>query len=318
MAAEPDYYEILQVSPKAGPDVIDAAYRRLARRYHPDVNPSQAAAVRMRELNQALEILIDPHKRADYDRRRQRFLAEKAMAEKPTVFAFPTREESPPGVRERLRRLPAIWLAIVAGAVVALAALATIAVLAWTGDGPATDEAGRAATPPIASATEGRPTPNSATFSDGTWLVGEEMAPGIWRAIRSRSCSWKRLASIEGDTDIVAASGSYLTVELMQFDAAFVSEGCGWWTQILTPPSAAPTDPFGAGTWLVPDEIATGKWQNSDVSQGCAWTKLSSLNGEPSAVIASGVAESVGTMDITGSEKAFDSRGCGTWTRIGD
>ena len=72
MATEPDYYEILQVSPKAGPEVIDAAYRRLARRYHPDVNPSEAADQRMRELNQALEILTDPQKRADYDRRRQR------------------------------------------------------------------------------------------------------------------------------------------------------------------------------------------------------------------------------------------------------
>ena len=150
------------------------------------------------------------------------------------------------------------------------------------------------------------------------WLVGEEVPPGIWRAVRSRACSWKRLESIEGDTDIVAASGSYLTVEIEPLDAAFWTEGCGWWTQVLTPPSAAPTDPFEAGTWLVPDEIAPGKWQNSDVAEGCSWAKLSSLSGEPSAVIASGVADSIGTMDITGSERAFDSRGCGTWTRIGD
>jgi curved DNA-binding protein CbpA len=317
MATEPDYYEILQVSPKAGPEVIDAAYRRLARRYHPDVNPSEAAQDRMRELNQALEILMDPHRRADYDRRRQRSLAERAMAEKPTIFAFPPRQESSATrVGKRLRRLPAVWLAIAGVAVTALAALATVAILA--GDDGSTDEAGRAATPPIASATDGQPADNSATFSDGRWLVGEEMEPGIWRAVRSRNCSWQRLASIEGDTDIVAASGSYLTVELQELDAAFVSEGCGWWTQVLAPPSAAPTEPFGPGTWLVPDEIAPGKWQNSDVSEGCSWTKLSALSGEPSTVIDSGIAESVGIMEITGSERAFDSRGCGTWTRVGD
>ena len=316
MATEPDYYEILQVSPKAGPEVIDAAYRRLARRYHPDVNPSEAADERMRELNQALEILLDPRKRADYDRRRQRFLAERAMAEKPTVFAFPPRQESD---TTRLRDRPAIWLAIGGGAVIALATLVTIAILSWSdGDGPSTEESGGAVTPPTATGTGEPPAQDSATFSDGKWLVGEEIPPGIWRALRPRSCSWQRLASIEGDTDIVAASGSYLTVEIPELDAAFLSEGCGWWTQVLTPPSAAPTDPFGAGTWLVPDEIAPGQWLNSDVSQGCAWTRLSGLSGEPSAVIASGVAESVGTMEITGSERAFDSRGCGTWTRIGE
>jgi DnaJ domain len=316
MATEPDYYEILQVSSKAGPEVIDAAYRRLARRYHPDVNPSKAADQRMRELNQALEVLMDPRKRADYDRRRQRFLAEKAMAEKPTLFAFPPRQESG---TTRLRDRPAILLAIAGGAVIALATLVTIAILSWSGgDSPSMEESGGAVTPLIATAIDDPPAQDSATFSDGQWLVGEEIPPGIWRAIRPRGCSWKRLASIEGDVDIVAASGSYLTVEIPELDAAFWTEGCGWWTQVLTPPSASPTEPFGSGTWLVSDEIAPGRWQNSDVSQGCAWTKLSSLSGEPSAVIASGVAESIGTMEITGSERAFDSRGCGMWTRIGD
>jgi hypothetical protein len=316
MENEPDHYEILQVSPKAGSEVIDAAYRRLARRYHPDVNPSQAADERMRELNRALEVLMDPRKRADYDRRRQRILAERAMAEKPTVFAFPPRQESG---TTRLGDRPAIWLAVSAGGVIALATLVTIAILSWWGEErPSTEESGEAVTPPTATATDEPAAQDSATFSDGKWLVGEEMPPGIWRAIRSRNCSWRRLASIEGDTDIVAASGTYLTVELQELDAAFVTEGCGWWTQVLTPPSAAPTEPFGPGTWLVPDEIAPGKWRNSDVSEGCSWTKLGSLSGEPSTVIASGIAESIGTMEITGSEQAFDSRGCGTWTRIGD
>lgn len=65
-----DFYEVLQVSPNAEPEVIEAAYRRLARKYHSDVNPSPDATARTKEMNQAYEILRDPQKRAMYDAQR--------------------------------------------------------------------------------------------------------------------------------------------------------------------------------------------------------------------------------------------------------
>ena len=65
----PDLYRILQVDPSADPDVIDAVYRRLARKYHPDVNPSFDANRQMQDINMAYEILGDPDRRAEYDRR---------------------------------------------------------------------------------------------------------------------------------------------------------------------------------------------------------------------------------------------------------
>jgi hypothetical protein len=65
-----DPYELLQVSPNAEPEVIQAAYRRLSRKYHPDVDSSPAAGVRQRALNAAFELLNDPLTRAAYDRRR--------------------------------------------------------------------------------------------------------------------------------------------------------------------------------------------------------------------------------------------------------
>jgi len=107
-------------------------------------------------------------------------------------------------------------------------------------------------------------------------------------------------------------------VQIEPTDAAFWSAGCGWWTQILEPPSATPTDPFGPGTWLVPEEIAPGKWENSDSSEGCSWARMGRLDGQPPAVIANGRTYSIATMEIDGSERAFDSRGCGTWTRVSD
>ena len=66
----PDYYEILQVSPSAHPDVIQAAYRRLALLYHPDRNPSEDAVRIMAQLNEAYAVLSDPEQRAQYDRKR--------------------------------------------------------------------------------------------------------------------------------------------------------------------------------------------------------------------------------------------------------
>jgi curved DNA-binding protein CbpA len=67
-----DPYKILMVDPEADRDVIQAAYRQLARKYHPDRGtdlPTDAAG-KMVELNAAWELLGDPERRADYDRER--------------------------------------------------------------------------------------------------------------------------------------------------------------------------------------------------------------------------------------------------------
>ncbi|MBV9322274.1 MAG: J domain-containing protein [Chloroflexi bacterium] len=65
-----DPYRTLQVEPSADLEAIKAAYRRLARLYHPDLNPRPEAAERMRAINQAYRLLSDPHQRAAYDARR--------------------------------------------------------------------------------------------------------------------------------------------------------------------------------------------------------------------------------------------------------
>lgn len=68
MTTLPDYYEVLQVSPSADEDIIEAAYRRLAKKWHPDRNPGDPfAAERMKLLNEAHEVLMDPVKRRKYD-----------------------------------------------------------------------------------------------------------------------------------------------------------------------------------------------------------------------------------------------------------
>jgi molecular chaperone DnaJ len=63
-----DFYEILGVSRNADKDEIKRAYRRLARKYHPDVNKEPGAEDRFKEINQAYEVLSEPEIRARYDR----------------------------------------------------------------------------------------------------------------------------------------------------------------------------------------------------------------------------------------------------------
>ena len=108
-----DYYRLLGVKPNATPQQIHAAYRRLARAYHPDCYPgSTGSLVRMARVNVAKSVLLDPNTRAAYDLSRTR-------AARPAAPSVRRRPPTPMGGR-RFDYTTAVMLAIVAPLVVAL------------------------------------------------------------------------------------------------------------------------------------------------------------------------------------------------------
>lgn len=67
MATKRDYYEVLELSKNATEDEIKTNYRKLAKKYHPDLNKEPGAEEKFKEVQEAYEVLSDPQKRAKYD-----------------------------------------------------------------------------------------------------------------------------------------------------------------------------------------------------------------------------------------------------------
>lgn len=67
IVAKRDYYEVLGVSKDASKDEIKKAYRKLSKKYHPDINKEEGADEKFKEISEAYEVLSDDNKKANYD-----------------------------------------------------------------------------------------------------------------------------------------------------------------------------------------------------------------------------------------------------------
>jgi hypothetical protein len=114
MKSQEDLYEILQVSPRAEPEVIEAAYKQLALKYHPDRNHEPSARQKMSLLNEAYAVLSDPERRRAYDAGRSQ-----ALARPPQPPSGESRKVKPRPAVERFFR----FALVVAGLVVLLVTL---------------------------------------------------------------------------------------------------------------------------------------------------------------------------------------------------
>ena len=94
-----DYYEILGVTRAADADAVKRAYRKLARKYHPDVSKEKNAESKFKEVQEAYEVLRDSDKRAAYDqlgrdyRPGQQFRPPSQAAANPQSYGEPLDEQ---------------------------------------------------------------------------------------------------------------------------------------------------------------------------------------------------------------------------------
>jgi curved DNA-binding protein len=99
-----DYYETLGVSRDASKEEIQKAFRKLARRYHPDVSSSKEGEEKFKQINEAYEVLRDPEKRKRYDALGANWQAGQEFTPPPgweNVFQFGGRRRRPGGATFR-------------------------------------------------------------------------------------------------------------------------------------------------------------------------------------------------------------------------
>ena len=109
-----DYYATLGVSRTASPDEIQKAYRKLARKYHPDMNPDDATAKKkFQEVQSAFEVLSDADKRKRYDQ----FGSDFDRGRRGPVVTRAVGDIRRAAGRKRIRSMSTIWAICLAAAV---------------------------------------------------------------------------------------------------------------------------------------------------------------------------------------------------------
>jgi hypothetical protein len=155
-------------------------------------------------------------------------------------------------------------------------------------------------------------------FSDGTWLIGDEIEAGLYVTIEldPSSCYWERLSGLSGGLEDILANANpegKALVEIKDGDEAFSAQRCGGWTypRVLDEPLMI----FADGYWVVGDQIAPGRYRN-DGESFCYWERLAGFTGELGDIKANDNVDGSTIVDISASDVGFSSSRCGTWTLI--
>lgn len=168
-------------------------------------------------------------------------------------------------------------------------------------------------------------------FGDGVYVVGgdhfigAEVAPGLYRATApTESCGSSRLLDLteeygwvewidEGWARWTAWSG-FPVVEIEETDAGFFSEGCGEWSDQLTP-IVAPGQPFGDGVYVVGVDIAPGRYRTASATDECEWRRLGTF-AKPRRSLGKDDGPLAEIAEIAPSDAGFVSSGCGAWSPL--
>jgi hypothetical protein len=157
-------------------------------------------------------------------------------------------------------------------------------------------------------------------FGEGTKKVGQDIAPGTYRGnLDSDFCYWERLKGFSGELDDIIANNnatSHEVVTIKETDVGFNSSDCGEWTQGLSQVTASQTDPFSDGMYAVGLDIAPGTWSAAG-GAGCYWERLMGFSHELTDIITNDAGSTSPIVTIETGDVAFNTNGCGEWTKQG-
>jgi hypothetical protein len=175
--------------------------------------------------------------------------------------------------------------------------------------GVSVDDAEEAADEPVAEPEAG--------FGDGTYIVGENLEPGLYRSTGTSLCYWERMSGFGGTFDEIIANGNEGTiVEIQASDAGFKTERCGQWLPLEDTYPAVPDTQFGDGTYEVGTHIEPGRYTNSG-GDNCYYERKSGFSQTFSDIISNDFGSTNAVVEIRDSDRGFSTRGCGTWTKAG-
>lgn len=187
-----------------------------------------------------------------------------------------------------------------------------------------------AATAPTSVPTQPSPTPVPPTptptgpvtaFGDGMFLVGTDILPGTYIVPNvDDQCYWSRLASFSGELDDLIANSNprgQSIVSIDSGDAGFESKRCGKWELLSDIATGQAANTFDDGTFAVGSQILPGTYR-TDGTDRCYWERLGGFGGTLNDISANGNPRAQVIVEIAPTDVGFESKLCGTWTRIGD
>ena len=169
-------------------------------------------------------------------------------------------------------------------------------------------------------ATPGSTVARTAHSGNRALRVGRDIAPGTYRTrTPAHNCYWARLSGFSGklrDVKVNDFASGFMVVTIRRRRPGFRVE---WLWQVVEQPDARVTDSmttFGHGTYIVGTDIKPG-WYRSSNTNGCYWARLRGFDGSMREIIANGIRlRGHAVVHVKRADAGFQSRGCGTWTRL--
>jgi hypothetical protein len=162
------------------------------------------------------------------------------------------------------------------------------------------------------------PKPAFATFGDGTWQVGKDIKSGTYRTRQgSAGCYYARLSGFGGSLSEILSNDNTddpAIVTIAASDKGFQSQNCGTWTKDLSQITTSKTS-WPDGMYFVGTDITPGTYKSGGQT-GCYYARLAGFSGGISDIISNNNTDAPAIVTISASDQGFQSRGCGTWTKM--